>query len=147
MRTSDKNEASTLKLSNIKSSHAHCHCGSPYSAALGCNCFASSVGCDQELAVTSLSGSEVCSTESPSQEDNSPKVSTSVATQDLCADRTPENVHANDSSRQVSLSVCGEREVEDSFIPSLFLTVCMHVCMVNPSMYMYASMHFMYVST
>ena len=138
MRTSNKNEASTLKLSNIKSSHTHCYCGSPYSAAPGCNCFASSVGCD---------GSEVRRTESPSQEDNSPKVSTSVAAQDLCADRTPENVHANDSSRQVSLSVCGEREVEDSFIPSLFLTVCMHLCMVNPSMYMYASMHFMYVST
>ena len=100
MRTSNKNEASTLKLSNIKSSHTHCYCGSPYSAAPGCNCFASSVGCD---------GSEVRRTESPSQEDNSPKVSTSVAAQDLCADRTPENVHANYSSRQVSLSVCGER--------------------------------------
>jgi hypothetical protein len=78
-------------------------------------------------------------------QDNTPKVSM-VAAQDLCADRNPENVHDKDSSRQVSLR---ERDREDIFIPSLFLTytVCMHVCMVNPSMYMCASMNFMYVST
>ena len=140
MRTSDKNEASTLKLSNIKSSHAHCHCGSPYSAALGCNCFASSVGCDQELAVTSLSGSEVCSTESPSQEGNSPKVSISVAAQDLCADRNPENVHAKDSSRQVSLCV-RERGRERGYFYTLFLSHSMHACLYGEPIYVYVCKH------
>ncbi len=105
------NVASTLKLGNIKSNHAPCHCGAPYSAAPGCNCFASSVRCDQE---------------SLRPEDNSPKASISVDAQDLCADRNPENVHAKDSSRQVSLS---ERERGYFYTLTLWHIHSMHACL------------------